>query len=239
MLLATIDEVRRRHGFDSGLDEVDAAIEQALRSTTYALEGILRTKFAYSAQVTDLYRIRHVEATHHPFVPESRDLRTFRVLHGIHAQVPLLEVKLATSRGMIESEASVTVEAASLVPHLDDPNLVRDLRNFEDGLDHTVIAGDKGLVIIHGLDVTGMFVRLRYAAGLHAASDDVFEDVPNWLREAAILRAAITLDVNPIIRLQDQPRMPVEDMRAELKSMLEPHVRYQPQAEKPFETEVA
>lgn len=237
-LLATVDEVRARLTFGPGLEDVERAIEGALQASTTILRSRIRTKFDYVSGKQDLFQVRatHVEAYPAPSVLllESRPL--FNPHTGLFPSSPLYTVELLTNQGFILNASAVSVEAATLIQNFNDPNLVWDLRNFEDGADHVSVDPEKGVVFIHQLNLEGLFVRVTYDAGFTVNSENVYE-IPDeylWLKEMAILHSEIMLDANPVIRREDGAAAQVEVLNRQLLMMYDEHVRYKPSAVKPL-----
>lgn len=240
MLLAPISQVRAELTFDD-IPDVDNAIGAALKSATHVLQRKLRTDFDFAAR-TDTFAVSPTRPASQPEPQILSNLvapRKARVGTGLYANSPLYATEFHLNHGFVESDAiaDLTVVTATMIPHFADPNLVSDIRVFEgDGLDHVFVSKEDGRVYIHQVDVRGLFVRITYNSGFTVASDDVFDDVPSWLEEAAILHAQIMLDKNPVIRRPEGAESMIEVLLHQFNQIIDEKVRYHPSAVAPLNT---
>ena len=237
MLLMSVEEVRNRITFDMSGD-VDAAILGALRSATQSLKSQIRTPFERSIR-EDFFRVERTNMVGTAGIFAAPSQRAHQTLE-ITGSSPLFHIKLRTEQGFIDEfeTSGYEVFAASLQQHLGDPSLRRDIRNFEDGLDHTYVDFEKGLVFIDGLVLNSMFVVVRYTAGFFETSDEVAEGIPDWLAEAAYLSTVISLTANPVMTREGDISRELEETRRQLRFIMDDHMRYEPAAVKTLRSRI-
>lgn len=238
MLLASVEDIRMRLTFDEGTT-VDNAIEGALLSTTPILESRLRTKFTRVDGEEEYFQIRKVHSEEFPAPTPFLNSAPNRIRRGgLFANAPLFTLECLLRRGFI-SETDTTnlkVEAATLIPNFADPNLTWNLREFDDGLDHTFVDTERGMVTIHQLDVSGMFVRITYNGGLTVASDDLYDLTAdqNWLKELAILNTLLILNAHPVVRPEGDLDAFMDAVKDDYETIYKDHMRYVPSAARPM-----
>ncbi len=234
MLLASVADVRAELTLDD-LPDLDRAIFGALKSATHVLQRRLRTDFDYGVW-EDTFMVDpnrpgsrpQVQLTSHLVTPQRA-----RVGTGLFANAPLYETQFHLNHGFVGStlKADFTVVSATTMFNFDDADLVADLRTFEgDGKDHTFVSTEDGRLYVQQVDVRGLFIRVGYIAGFTVASDNVFEGVPSWLEQAAILHAQIMLDKNPVIRRPEGAESMIEVLTRELNYIIDEKTRYHPSA---------
>lgn len=234
MLLLSVDEMFERLAYDR-TEDLEKGIERALRTATQVLRSDLRMDFDRVTGVRDVFRIDRTNFVQAPV--GSRTSRFFDTQgRAFFSDLPLLHVKLMLGMGLVDPDLTGGVEvfAASLPAHLDDPSFRRDLANFSDGLSHLMFDYEEGVVAIDGLFLDAMYVGVTYDAGLFVNSDDVYEGVPEWLRELAFLRATVLIDADPVLRTENQVRLDKDTTAQQIRAILGSHIRYRPEAVKPF-----
>lgn len=237
MLLAQVEDVRNELTF-SDIPDIETAIEGALKATTRVLERKLRTGFDL-ATYTDYFLIPPDAVLSQP--RQQQSVGTIqpawqRFTSGIYANSPLYGTEIALNNGFLLDPSAVTVQAATMIPYFTDgdPNNVADLRAFEaDGLDHTLVTTE-GRIYIMQVDVRGLYIEVVYQAGFTVASDNVYDNVPAWLEEAAILHAQIMLDKNPIIRRPEGAESQIDVLLRQVNTIIDENIRYFPGAHKPM-----
>jgi hypothetical protein len=211
-LLISIQEVMDRLGFTNTVD-IPEAVAGAIRASTQALASEIRTELDLVTAQVDTFRV-------------DRDT-PWRTPGFVHHEFKL-------RRGFVTTADSGTflAVAAKRMRELDDANVRVDLRAYESDITEDLLSIDleKGFVSVDGYALNGHFVRMTYDAGFAVDTDDEYQGVPNWLKEAAYLSAAISLDANPIIRRDDEAPAQVDELSRQLRAIMSNRVRYAPAA---------
>jgi len=207
MKLVPLQSVLDAIGFEAGLE--DAAIENAIHSATGDLETILRTEFA-RASVTDLF-----------FTPEANVLK----LGGAGYRV-----SLALSRGLVVG--SVTVTYATTTTGLTEDPITPDAAKQK-------VGAEKGVLVLLDTDVNDCYIQATYTAGIEVddTEADLYDQdqVPTWLKEAAVAQAIIRLDsARPQMRSDSKVPVNVDVLKRSVCLNTEPRIRYFPAAVHPL-----
>lgn len=239
MLLASVDAVRTELTFDD-VTEVDNAILGALKAASAVLARKLRTDFDF-ASYTDTFMVPPNHAHSAPQPLASNLFASPRVVstQGLLASTNVIMTQLHLNHGFLTSTSltDLTVKTSQLFAHFSDGNSnnISDIRVFPaDGLDHIIPDTEAGLIYLSQVDVRGLFVQVEYTAGFTVASDDVYDDVPFWLEEAAILHTQIMLDKNPVIRRPEGAESQISALLTQFNTIIDEKVRYHPAAVKPL-----
>lgn len=212
MLLFPVATALTRLNFSSEVEDAEASVTRALHSATRELEGLLRTKLDRAASVVDNFRLVQP------------------VSHGT-----LRTTRMALRRGLVATSPAVTVWVADSYQNLADSTVRDDLRAYGSSNEGYVLTDyDRGVVQIVDLDLTGKWCRVTYDAGLYEDSDELAEDAPDWLAEAAFLVASRTVDADPALREKDDSRSQKDSLRRQLTDLITPYIRYEPGALRPL-----
>ena len=141
---------------------------------------------------------------------------------------------LLLSRGFADT-AGMTVRYASNMRALrnGDAATYFNLMDLQgDGQsDHTLINGAVGTVYVEGVELSEQWVEVAYTGGLYVASDDLYENVPGWLSEAAMAQASINLMQNRALTPENGPDL--VPIQRQLADLIAGHGRFLPQAVRP------
>ena len=165
MLLASVDDIRERLGFDEMTDIMFAAT-MALDSATPQIEAMLNTSFAPGSYVETFF----VEKP--PYMNRQAFRTKFRLNNGF---VTLTSVKSAYELAAFSEQT---------------PN-----GSFKDVTGTVIVDTDRGIVDDINNRYTLQYVQIAYTAGfpvdgVNADSYDLTA-IPDWLQQAAKLRAMI------------------------------------------------
>lgn len=192
MRLCSAADVKARKKSLPNVAAIDATIEDAIDAATPFLEGKLNTFFERDS-LTLTYRIDMVEN------PPTGSMNELLLDRGLVEASPVPTVKTAFRIEDLDSATPLVkdkdffVKEADGIILLDNFNILR----FGEGL---TIAGGGLLAHSHsGLSHGGhhhheFFARITYTAGLASAAPPVFDAVPVWLNEAAVVSTIIILE---------------------------------------------
>jgi len=211
MLLTTVEAVRDRNGMDN-TTLVNDAIESSLRTASSSLQTGVRTTFAEGTAVTDLFYVRD----------------TRRVGKS-------MQTRLLMSKGFLKTSPAVTVKSAERSQWFTTGDgTVDDLRNLA-GVDYTTINHNRGLVLITGKDLSDRFIQVTYDCGFAVSGTPaVYQAVPQWLIDAAILVTSIALEKNPALRDDEDTEFSVKELQTQKDAAIGNNVRYEPSALNPM-----
>lgn len=222
-LLSTVDEVRALLGLGDN-DVINEACAAALAMATHHLAARLRTPFDYRADYADTFYVRR-SRLEGPVAGVRR--------YGIAEATPrgaIAHTRFLLARGFVTSlDAAVAASTSNFAG--DTVNL---LTATDDGGGGLLVDNTRGIVEMTGFDVSGMYVRLTYAAGLQ---DQVsLTDVPTWLQRAAVATAAMLALRSPTLSDQASPSLSQDAFAQSIAELCQPYIRYAPIAETPFIT---
>lgn len=214
MNLVSIKEVRESLGFED-MSDINQAISSVLPAVTSSMEVTLDTRFNLST-TEDVF-----------FVPPYKGPDNGHV-----------ETKLRLSNGFIIPQ-TVIVTSGNTPQELDEspiPISTMKVRSYEDVakgvlLDYKTVytGGTRRLVSFEYMG--GPYIRVAYTHGFDQdATDSKAYDqtaVPDWLKEAAILKAKIFLSSHPVVKNAEASSDPMYLENA-LRAMLLSHMRFVP-----------
>lgn len=206
MRLATAQAVREKITF-SAIDDVNAAINSALDSATAQLEQALSTEFSAQSLVDVFYIDRCVE--------DASGNKTSRLYfsQGFIKASPAMSLVYAPARSLLSTEG---------VP----------ITNID-------IKREVGVASIFETDLEGCYVKASYSAGFDPDGSDPLlytqSQVPDWLKQAAIAAALLTLRVNPLFNAEGSSLPDKAVTVAELDNILASHIRYRPAYKPPID----
>ena len=190
MQLVTTASMRTAYNLDDDPD-LNAAVVAALDNASVVLEGKLRTKFALDAAITDVF-----------FVAESFSSGTIGY-----------RTRLLLSQGLLTG-AVTSIEAASSRLALSNGEQV-DLTSV-DSENYTVTSQEKGVITVTDYDLSGMYVKVVYGAGLAVDGQDsnlyAAAGVPDWLAEVSRLVAIQRLAGSPFFTGSETPGFDTEGL---------------------------
>lgn len=191
MRLCTAADVKARKKSLPNVAAIDATVEDAIDAATHLLEGKLNTFFERDS-LTLTYRIDMIEN------PPTGTMNELFLDRGLLQSSPVPTVKTAfliedldTAEDLVLGKDFHVKEEQGIIL-LDNMNFLR----FGEGL---TIAGGGLLSHSHrGLSHFGhthheFFARVTYTAGLTDTAG-LFDDVPAWLNEAAVVATIIILE---------------------------------------------
>lgn len=213
MYLVPVSTIRNALGYDN-LTDIVTAIKAGLDTADVGLAASLRTTFEEQARV-DYF---HVKASFQP----ATDVRqtSFLLKQGFVQASPAYTMKAAPTRAGLAETSAVNL---------------RDVTNFGD---LTSMDTERGVVIVDGYDLTGLYVKVGYTAGFGADADeeDLYDqtEVPTWLQEMAKVSSMIDVVTNPSLFGEDETKPNTKVLTNKLGLMITDHVRYEPLARKPL-----
>lgn len=207
MFLASVRVIREQLGFDD-MTDINAAIEMALNSAEAQLAADLGTQFG-RAQLVDTFWV---------YEPGFRQ--------GAH-----VETQFRLRRGFIA--AAPQIVSASTVALLSSATPIEGLQ----------VDMEKGVVTDFVTDYDQDYVQVRYTAGFEVEMNTadppqptgsyVLAQVPEWLQEAAKLKALIHLSSSETIK-DAGITIDVKAVNAQLAAIVNQHLRYTPMAIPPI-----
>lgn len=213
-LIIPVSDIRETLGVDD-VPGVSKAIERTIESAQVAVENSFRSEFSRVTAVDEFF-VHHS----HKFGPSYQNL-------------------FLLSRGLIDTGASITAYAAGTRAALSDATARTNLASLA-GVDYTHVEPDTGLFQVTELDLSSCYVRISYTAGLtdDDADPPIYQNVPEWLRQAVRLNTMILLDAHPIIprptaREADGGFLQTDVVEKQLAQILYNKSRYEPAAMKP------
>lgn len=233
-LLERVDRVLKLMSTRDDEDVRDALVE-AMTAATETIADALRTPLE-RATVEDFYLV----PASRQYGPNVRRRTDDRVSRRFAGQLIPTQTEFQLSRGFVDTGVTVTVVASSEVDALKggDPSLNIDLV-AEDRVDVNV-EHELGRVRLSDFGLSSTYVRIGYTCGLTTDQGDpaVYQNVPSWLRQAAVLQASLLLIVNPTLnpfRGEEGPSVEqVKFVDRQLGQLLDSHARYLPMSEKPI-----
>lgn len=229
-LLMLVSTFRDRTTFSDTTDG-NNAIDMALRVATQVVAADLRTELTYTTSITDTFRVRRshiIPGEPHPAVFQSRYRQRVS---------DIFYTKFLLRQGFLTDASAVTAYSASSIPRLSVVADRDDLRSADaDSEDHLEIDTVRGVVDIWGLDLSMKYVNITYDAGFDVDTDELFDGTPEWLKELGYLQAAVALDTNMVLRPQEQFGASTTMLQRQIRTILEPRVRYEPLAVRPITT---
>lgn len=217
MHLFSLARFSQRFGIDLTVDDFENAVVEASRAATSTLASRLRfTDFDEYTARRDMFYVD----------------RTFGDAQGFNRQFML-------QRGFT-STANVTAYYSSSPVNLRnaDTDLLTSIKDTaEDGESNfLVVDGNQGLLTVYGINLTGLWVLVDYDGGLSVATDDEYDNVPEWLSEAAMAQAAINLSHHRALKADDDDA-DFSDLRSAVVEAMSTHARIAPAALKPTASE--
>lgn len=215
--LATNSDVRDVIRF-SDIGEVNTSIDSALEVATSNLETDLRLGSLTRATRFDIFFVKHKE---------------------IHAN--LFEYHWRLSRGFIDSSETFTVRVADQIRDfgVSDSDITEDaIIGFERGI-VSIVGGQLSTIRVaqNNSRIIGNFVRIDYTSGIKNVIDPEFfdpDDVPTFLKEAAVLNAIFVLDtIDPNLRAEGDSKTDAKATGLMYKTMIQQNIRYFPKYDSP------
>ena len=150
------------------------------------------------------------------------------------------KLQFRLSRGFVVEDSSFSAFYSSSPVNIRnmDTGLMTDLQSVSGDAqsDYLYIDHAKGVLTVYGIDLTDQWVVVTYSGGLDVDTDDEYVGVPDWLREAAMVHAALHLSRNRAF--QTEGADDTSFLKTSLKSMLDGNWRATPSAKLPVATEV-
>lgn len=216
MKLATVDDVLEFIRFDGIEDDLNTSIGLALDMATHQLEGQIRLETFDRTVGYDLFDLRHYEVD--------------PGLYHYHWKL---------SNGFVDSGQTFTIEVAAEIADFgtnDASDITSDAQiNYDKGL-ISVLDSDIQDIRIPGISsrLLGNYVRVDYTSGFLSQDSECYDDVPEWLKLAAINTAIINLDSSqPEVRHSDGFKARLDQTQMMLGSLLTKKIRYYPKYQKP------
>jgi hypothetical protein len=220
--LASIADFSAAIRFDS-IDDVTPSLEAAMEAATSDIEGRIRTDLARATRY-DIFLL-----THRLVNDNIADLYEYhwKLTQGFLTN-DVITVRLGNSISDLTAVGAPTVTT----------NLATDLKK---GL-ISYVGGQLTLGSSGTTSAPAVLVRVDYTAGFEDTDEDgVYDGVPDWMSQAAIIRATTHLDtIQPNLRRNNskqtrvQPDLELNVMEAQYNSLLQKHIRYFPKYANPF-----
>lgn len=218
MHLFNLVEFGQRYSIDTGTTDFNNAIREASRAATKTLAQRLRFgNFDAYTDRTDY------------FAPGRMFGNGQNVWHR----------QFLMSRGFVTSGTITAYYTSSpLNFRNNDTTLLNDLTDVsQDGAsDRTFWDYDAGLLFVEGVDLEEHWVIVQYSGGLDVATDDEFENVPEWLRALAMTQTALFLSNNPMFQTEDGEN-DITILKNDQAQGFAEHARFFPSARKPNASE--
>lgn len=213
MLLASVAEILERLGFDV-MPDITNSVTFALDSATEQIAAILDTDFTQGTYTDTFY----VEKP--PYRVQQATSTEFRLRRGLVSSLtsvlaaynvgdfnpgspPLLPTYWANNQSISQqSDTPINVT----------PNVVLD--------------GDRGVCKDFQNNYKGMYVQITYVSGF-AVSGNSYLAVPDWLQQAAKLKAMMALANDPSLE-EAQIKIDVKVLAPQFNSLISRKLRYAP-----------
>lgn len=232
--LAKVETVVLRGGFKD-IEDLKVVLAAHLDGATTHLQTQVRSRFD---RVVDFEDFFYVDSDEEPFITGFRNLRTRT--GSIRTEAGM--VKLYLSRGFVDPNATLTVERAFELQDFKTAVQVFEIKNnFID------INNERGILTITDSDpaiglfleprIDREFIRVTYTAGFTVKKStdlnkELFQAVPDWLEEAAILRTIQLYGLGTGASMKEAQR--TRALAAGLGNLVEPFIRFVPNARKPL-----
>lgn len=230
MRLVPVQKVLEKLVYSETITDIRTASISALDTTTEALAGELRTEFG-AGSFTDIF---FVNRSMQLDVSQAHARRATRLFE---TEAVAFTTKLFLSRGFVKATPAVIVASALSRADLDGASAT-DIASAS----HVNL--ERGVVTVTDKNLSGLYVKVTYAAGFDVDSDDedVYDQgqVPSWLRELAVAHAAIEVSGNPSLFVgtdddvfADSKRFAVR-LESRTVSVIQSKIRYVPDAVHPL-----
>lgn len=196
-LFMTVERLRVAMGLPDS-EALNAALQETLGQVTVIMQQAVRTESFERRVVTDTFFI-HESLEYGAAISRARP-RT-RIERGVAAVS-----KMKLSHGFVDLSVTPTGVASGTVNGLVDPTAtnLRATLNNEDVMDFSESSGERGVLRVHDYSLSNCYVQVTYTAGFLQDDGDpsLFVGTPDWLVEAAKLKAMIDLGDHPLIARQ-------------------------------------
>jgi hypothetical protein len=207
MLLASVNEIRERLGFDDMTDIMFSA-RMALDAATPQIEAALNTSFTPAAYV-----------------------ETFFV------ETPPYQVKQAVRTKFRLNNGFVALTSVKTTYQLSDFYLSPPTSTVLDITSAVMVDADRGIVDDINTVYCSQFVQIAYTAGFAADADDpdsfLLSAIPNWLQQAAKLRAMIGMADDASLS-EAGIKLDTKALWAQFNALVARKLRYAPTAKMPL-----
>jgi hypothetical protein len=202
-----------------------AAANAAMQDATMWLSSVLRTPFDQVTGQVDVFHPRY--SLGQPI--DVSDTGPSRLVFGLAAQGAGKFVVLKLRYGLLASTPVVAWNTSFT-------DLVGAAGNQTP--DATVVDTERGTVAIHDIDLTSMYVSVTYNAGLakDVSNPPVYQNVPDWLVDAALSAGVVFLDQNYVAYRGDRAATPndIRLRKGAVREQVQRYVRYVPNCEYPL-----
>ena len=191
MRLCTAADVKDRKKSLPNVAAIDATIEDAIDAATHLLEGKLNTFFA-RASLTHTYRIDMIEN------PPTGFMNELFLTQGLLQSSPVVTLKTAFRIEDLVSAEELVKDKDFHVKEEDGIVLLDNFQALRFGAGLTISGGGLLSHAHSGLSHFGhvhheFFARVTYTSGLTDTAG-LFDNVPAWLNEAAVVATIIILE---------------------------------------------
>ncbi len=220
--LAAIEDLRSLLRFDE-ITEVNTIFDAALEAATSDLESRLRTDFAEETRF-DIFQL----------TPQNVNPYCYQY----HWRL---------KNGFVNSSDTFTVRAFSTFDDLTNGSAIditsQVVTDYKSGVVSLLGGIITSVIRFNGYDkIPGNFVRVDYTSGWVDDDDDgVYDTVPDWLKQACMLRAISHVDtINPNLRRNNskqtrvQPDLELSVVETLYVSLIQKHIRYHPKYSNPI-----
>ncbi len=209
MYLIKIQDALDRLDFDN-TPAIQHVVENSVAHATEEMVGVLRTEFDRGV-VTDLF---------------YNDL-SFK--EGV-----AFTTQLRLNRGFLDLGQPYTIRAAATRLAL-PKSTAKDLRDEPDGSgdDLTIVDAEKGLVVIRDIDLSNLYIEVRYTSGFNVDGDEALlfdqTEVPSWLKEAAFLQTNVLVRHNPVLASHFEGDNTTAELVLSKDRAIQSRIRYHPE----------
>lgn len=205
------------------IPELITSIDSALEVATSQLQAMLRVDSFDQAATYDIFRVEE------------------RITQVNATYDPMYEYHWRLANGFVDSGETLTVKVAARIADFagSDYTDITSLSNvqYDKGTVSYVDGKIEGQIIsTTGGKLIGNFVRVDYTSGFTESGGE-YQNVPEWLKQAAILQATIHLDsVQPDLRHTDNKvaKESIKYMKKAVFDLIAPHIRYYPRYQDPI-----
>ena len=144
---------------------------------------------------------------------------TFYVREPPFRDGPAVETEFRLRRGLVKEVTSVLL--------CNDPDAFDDPTSTIDVTAKTTLHSSKGIVRDFKTHYMRQYVQITYDAGFDADDAGVYQNVPDWLKNAAKLQAMINMADSPVLS-EAQIKLDTKMLSLEMTALLSRHLRYAP-----------
>lgn len=235
--LAKVDDLVTRGGFKD-IEDLRIVLASHLEASTIHLQTKIRSRFD---RVTDFEDFFYIDSEQQPFSTGFVNLRTRT--GSIRTEAGMVQIYLR--RGFVDPDPLLTFK---IERSFELQDFKTGVQVFEIDNDFVNINHERGILTITDSDpaiglfleprIDREFLRVTYTAGfklknIGGQDGKVFQNVPDWLEDAAILRAIMMYGLGTGCSREESQKC--RALAGGLDALVEPFMRFHPAYRKPMD----